>query len=99
MKLENWIPSIIAVGALGTIWFWLRKAIDDIKEQVKLMNAEILRMKCVYLEEEKHVLICHANVLEIEKAFKKCFDEYKDSIFTKFRDLEKKIDELHSREK
>ena len=94
-EIQDWLPTIIATGALGAFWFLIRSSVanlrGDIKDEFKKLWAEISLIKHDYLEEEKHSLICGKSSLEIEKLFKECLTEFKDAVFSKLRDFEDRL--------
>jgi sugar-specific transcriptional regulator TrmB len=97
MDLKSWLPTIIAAGALVSVWILIRRMVADLKadlvEKLKTMQREINYIKETYIDAEKHALICGKSSLEIEKLFKECLNEVKDAIFNKIREFEKKLNE------
>ena len=95
MQIQDWLPTVIATGALGSFWFLIRSNLKslktDFKEEIQKVHEEINKIKDTYMEEEKHQLICGKSALEIEKMFKGCLDEMKNAIFSKLREFEKKL--------
>lgn len=94
-NLTAWLPTIIALGALGVIWFYLRSAVQNLraetKEELLKMHKRLNEFEDGYVSKDSHVLICRNNTLEIKAFFNQSFTELKDAIFGKIRDLEKKI--------
>ncbi len=95
MNIQNWLPTVIATGALGGFWFLIRSHLNNLKadrkEEIQKVNQEIETIKDIYMAEEKHELLCSKRALEIEKVFKGCMDKMKDAIFEKLREFEKKL--------
>lgn len=95
MEIRDWLPSLIAAGSLGFIWFLIRMDLKSmkvsLKEDLTKVWQEVATIKDSYLEEDKHRLICGKSALEIERLFKECLNRHKDEIFEKLRGLEKKL--------
>lgn len=91
MEIKDWLPTLITTGALGVVWFFMRRMVADLQAEIKEMKKEINNIKDTYIDQEKHALICGKSALEIERLFTKCLNQTKDAIFTKLRDFEKKL--------
>ena len=94
-SIKEWLPTIVACGALGVVWILIRRMVADLKNdlisRLTTMQSEINSIKDTYMEEEKHALICGKSALEIEKLFTKCLNATKDAIFAKLREIEKNL--------
>jgi hypothetical protein len=62
----------------------MKKAISEKTD--RLWDA-VNRIRDNYLEEEKHMLICGKNALEIEKLFTERFKAHEDAIFEHLREM------------
>jgi sugar-specific transcriptional regulator TrmB len=97
MDIQDLLPSIIATGAVGSLWFLIRSSVKslkaEVKEELQKVWKEFSNVKDHFMRESTHQLVCGKNALEIEKLFKKCLNETKDAIFTKLREMEKEENE------
>lgn len=84
MSFETWLPTIVAGGALGLVWFGFRTQKKELKDDVKMVKE-------TYLKEETHGLLCENTSLKINEHLTKEMTKLKDEVFGKFRDLEKAI--------
>ena len=84
MDMDGWFPSLVSAGALGLIWFGIRtsnKKLADRQDQVEQ----------AYLKEEKHVLLCEVQRLQIKEIFNKEMTSFKDDFFNELRTLKEEI--------
>ena len=102
MDILQWIPTMIATGALAGFWYIIKRYLEryersqvkfeaTIKEEMIKVWKEIHEIRRDYMTEEKHILICGKSALEIEKMFKECLGNTKDAIFEKLREFERKL--------
>lgn len=81
---EAWIPSMIAVGALGLVWWGIRSGQAELTKKVDDMEDE----QDEFLTEDNHTLLCENATLKVEAHITKELVSLKDEIFGKLRDIE-----------
>jgi len=102
MDILQWMPTMIATGALAGFWYVIKRYLEryersqmkfeaTIKEEMGKVWKEIHGIRRDYMTEEKHVLICGKSALEIEKMFKECLGITKDAIFTKLGEFDMEL--------
>jgi hypothetical protein len=93
--MKEWIPTMIATGALGAFWLLIRWNITELKktiaEELHKLTNDISRIRDEYVPKDMHTLICGKSSLEIERLFKACMNQMKDEIFEHLRKFEDKI--------
>ena len=82
--IEAWLPTIVAAGALGLVWFGIRSQRKELKNDVD-------SIKETFLMKESHTLLCENASLKINEHLTQELTGLKDSIFRKLRDIENTI--------
>ena len=97
--IVNWIPTIVAVGAVGSLYFVIRKMISDFKsetkETLKMQDEKIEKTKDSlekYMETSQHVVICELNTLKVITKVNEELTQWKDETFKFFREFESKFE-------
>ena len=98
--LVDWVPTIVAVGAVGSLYFVIRKMISDfkieIKEKITMQDEKIEKTGKEleeYMKTSEHVVICELNTLKVITEFNKSMVQWKDETFKFFRDFESKFED------
>ena len=97
--IVNWIPSAVAVGAIGSLYFIIRKMINDSKTETKdkLMEQDEKIEKVEeelgkYMEIDRHATLCELNTLKVITKFNEELTAWKDETFKFFRNFESKFE-------
>ena len=109
--LQAWIPSMVAVGALGLHWFVVRSMLtghkkdlkerimaleDQLQGQVATIEAQLKSIKTEFMPTAQHLLVCENNTLKIREFFQHEIGQLKDDIFKYLRKIEQSIQNGHS---
>lgn len=98
--IANWLPSIVAAGAVGTVYFLIRKMFSDFKtgieEKIKMQDQKINETKeelKEYMKVDRHATLCELNTLKVIAGFNKELGKWKDETFSFFREFESKFED------
>ena len=92
--IEGWIPSLVAAGALGLVWWNFKTSKSELTEKVKLLEES----NEGFLTKEKHELMCENSTLKVNahistelKKVDTTINKMKDDLFNQLRNVEKLI--------
>ena len=77
MNIEAWLPSLIATGALGMLFFSMRNHKKELTKKVEDL-----------MPKPEHELLCENASLKITAHVSKEISTLKDDIFAKLRNIE-----------
>ena len=98
--IANWIPTVVTAGAVGTLYFLIRKMFSDFKanieEKIKMQDEKIQKAEDSlkeYMRTENHIMICQINTQKVMMEFNKELAKWKDETFSFFREFESKFED------
>jgi len=87
-----WIPTVVAVGALGLHWFIIRSMLQTHKkenaEKMDSLQKQIQAIQGEYMPVATHQLLCENNTLKIKQHFNDALEALKDDVFEYLRKIE-----------
>jgi len=93
--MQDWIPTLITGAALGLVLFMIRYMLTNIKITMEKKFEDIWnrinKNEKIYLEEDKHILICGMAGLQMEKILKVNLTDIKETILSDQQNLRKEI--------
>ena len=89
--IEAWLPTIVAAGALGLVWFGIRSQKKELKDDVDDVKDDVDDVRKTYLNKDSHSLLCENASLKINEHLTTELASLKDSIFGKLRGIEATI--------
>lgn len=89
--IEAWLPTIVAAGALGLVWFGIRSQKKELKTDVDDVKDDVDDVKETFLKKDEHELRCENASLKVNKHLTAELTLLKNDIFSRFRSLEKTI--------
>ena len=82
--IEQWLPTMVAAGALGLVWFGIRAQKKEVKDDVD-------NIKEVYLKKNDHGLLCENAALKVNQHLTEELTNLKDAIFGELRSIKTTI--------
>ena len=99
MEEVNWLPSLISTGALGLVWYDMRRCRAEMEEKTKGMKEEVKLLKerlpkhffeefeDEFMTKEEHNQLCKIRSLEFTQALKDSIADLKDQLFPEIRKI------------
>ena len=95
----NWIPTVLACGALGGVVVMNRISRKDAREEVDSsivqIQAKVKLIESEFLPEDKHALLCENKTLKIEQHITQEITCLKDETFMLLREIQGKINKIN----
>ena len=96
--MTEWIPTIVATGALTFVWFTIRSWRSDIMKDVNEIKAKLAcnqkasgMRAALYLTEKDHAQLCQIASLTIKEHFTHEITVMKDDVFKELRIIQSLI--------
>lgn len=105
---EQWLPSLISAGALGLVWYDMRRCRAEMKVDTDKLDGRVKLLEQAkpkryfedvaedYMTKEEHDLLCKSKGQEFTITIMKSIQQLKDEIFPELRAIHDAIKSKHN---
>lgn len=95
----DWLPSIISAGALGLVWYDMRRCRNEMKKETEKVSERVKlledakpkkyfeEVEAAYLTKEQHEILCGSKAKDFKIVIIESIQALKDEIWPELRKI------------